>query len=134
MFAERIRAVGVSGAWSSFVEPSTSVKRNVTVPEGDRAWSRLCEDTLGSWIGKGTMSAEEFQGVTRVELGQASRNHGMHLEGPLRRDAAGDALPDPLRHPGRRRGRWTVEVDGLVERAAFALVDDLRSRPAVTAP
>ena len=72
------------------------------------------------------MSAEEFQGVTRVELGQASRNHGMHLEG-LRYDVTPPGMHYLDIHfdiPPADEAAWTVEVDGLVERALSLSVDD----------
>ena len=58
-----------------------------------------------------------WQGVTREELGQAARNHAMHLEGaPIR-------PPPPGMHYlvihfdilDADETAWTVEVDGLVD-------------------
>jgi sulfane dehydrogenase subunit SoxC len=82
------------------------------------------------------MSVEEFQGVSRVELGQASRNHGMHLEG-LRYDVTPPGMHYLVIHfdiPAADEADWAVEVDGLVERPLSLSISDLRSRPAVTRP
>ena len=77
-----------------------------------------------------------WQGVTQFELGQAARNHAMHLEG-LRYDVTPPGMHYLVIHfdipPGDER-TWTVEVDGLVDRPTTFSIDDLRSRPAVTRP
>ena len=79
---------------------------------------------------------DEFQGVTRTELGQAARNHGMHLEG-LRYDVTPIGMHYLVIHfdiPAADEKTWTVDVDGLVERRLTLSMDELRSRPAVTRP
>ena len=60
----------------------------------------------------------------------------MHLEG-LRYDVTPPGMHYLVIHfdiPPADEAAWTVEVDGLVERALSLSVDDLRSRPAVTRP
>jgi DMSO/TMAO reductase YedYZ molybdopterin-dependent catalytic subunit len=82
------------------------------------------------------MSVEEFEGVTQVELGQAARNHGMHLEG-LRYDVTPPGMHYLVIHfdiPAADEADWAVEVDGLVERPLSLSIEDLRSRPKVTRP
>jgi len=82
------------------------------------------------------MSVEEFEGVTQVELGQAARNHGMHLEG-LRYDVTPPGMHYLVIHfdiPAADEADWAVEVDGLVERPRSLSIEDLRSRPKVTRP
>ena len=77
-----------------------------------------------------------WQGVTRSELGQAARNHGMQLEG-LRYDVTPLGMHYLVIHfdiPAADKASWTVQVDGLVDRPLTLSVDDLRSRPAVTRP
>jgi sulfane dehydrogenase subunit SoxC len=77
-----------------------------------------------------------WQGVTEVELGQAARNHAMHLEG-LRYDVTPPGMHYLVIHfdiPGADGRSWTVDVDGLVERPLTLSMDDLRARPAVTRP
>jgi sulfane dehydrogenase subunit SoxC len=77
-----------------------------------------------------------FQGVTRDELGQATRNHGMQLEG-LRYDRTPAGMHYLVIHfdiPAAEEAAWTVEVDGLVDRPLSLTMADLRSRPAVTMP
>jgi sulfane dehydrogenase subunit SoxC len=77
-----------------------------------------------------------FQGVTREELGQATRNHGMQLEG-LRYDRTPAGMHYLVIHfdiPAADQAAWTVEVDGLVDRPLSLTMADLRSRPAVTVP
>jgi sulfane dehydrogenase subunit SoxC len=78
----------------------------------------------------------EFQGVTEAELGQAARNHAMHLEG-LRYDVTPPGMHYLVIHfdiPDADAATWTVDVDGLVDRPLTLSMDDLRSRPAVTRP
>jgi sulfane dehydrogenase subunit SoxC len=77
-----------------------------------------------------------WQGVTEQELGQAARNHAMHLEG-LRYDVTPPGMHYLVIHfdiPAGDEATWTVEVDGLVDRPITLTTDDLRSRPAVTRP
>ena len=78
--------------------------------------------------------ATAWQGVTQIELGQAARNHGMHLEG-LRYDVTPIGMHYLVIHfdiPAADEATWTVEVDGLVDRPLTLSMEDLRSRPAVT--
>jgi sulfane dehydrogenase subunit SoxC len=82
------------------------------------------------------MTETVFEGVTREELGQATRNHGMPLEG-LRYDVTPLGMHYLVIHfdiPAADEASWTVEVDGLVERPLTLSMDDLRARPAVTRP
>ncbi len=82
------------------------------------------------------MTIEEIEGITRAELGQAARNHGMQLEG-LRYDVTPIGMHYLVIHfdiPFADEETWTVEVDGLVDRPLTLSIDDLRSRPAVTRP
>nr|MBA3738752.1 molybdopterin-dependent oxidoreductase [Actinomycetota bacterium] len=82
------------------------------------------------------MTETTFQGVTRDELGQAARNHAMHLEG-LRYDVTPPGMHYLVIHwdiPAADEARWTVEVDGFVDRPLTLSLDDLRGRPAVTRP
>ena len=77
-----------------------------------------------------------WQGVTQEELGQAARNHAMHLEG-LRYDLTPPGMHYLVIHfdiPDADETAWTVEVDGLVDHPLTLSMDDLRSRPAVTRP
>lgn len=77
-----------------------------------------------------------WQGVTQQELGQAARNHGMHLEG-LRYDVTPIGMHYLVIHwdiPAADETTWTVEVDGLVDRPLSLSMDDIRARPAVTRP
>jgi DMSO/TMAO reductase YedYZ molybdopterin-dependent catalytic subunit len=77
-----------------------------------------------------------WQGVTRDELGQAARNHGMHLEG-LRYDVTPVGMHYLVIHfdiPPADDASWTIEVDGLVDRPLALSMGDIRSRPAVTRP
>jgi DMSO/TMAO reductase YedYZ molybdopterin-dependent catalytic subunit len=77
-----------------------------------------------------------WQGVTRQELGQAARNHGMQLEG-LRYDVTPAGMHYLVIHwdiPAADGTTWSVDVDGLVDRPLSLSIDDLRSRPAVTRP
>jgi DMSO/TMAO reductase YedYZ molybdopterin-dependent catalytic subunit len=77
-----------------------------------------------------------WQGVTRSELGQAARNHGMHLEG-LRYDVTPVGMHYLVIHfdiPPADDASWTVEVDGLVDRPLALSMGDIRSRPAVVRP
>jgi sulfane dehydrogenase subunit SoxC len=83
-----------------------------------------------------TQTDTTWQGVTREELGQAARNHGMHLEG-LRYDVTPVGMHYLVIHfdiPPADDASWTVAIDGLVERSLTLSMDDIRSRPAVTRP
>ena len=135
------------------MEPSTSVKRNVTVPVGrseratTRASIRSLERAAPTWpaaawddtrlgvMGMVQSDTTTWQGVTRHELGQAARNHGMQLEG-LRYDVTPIGM-HPLIHwdiPAADEMAWTVDVDGLVD---HPLVPDGRhplTTAAVTRP
>lgn len=85
-------------------------------------------------IGMGQADTASWQGVTQVELGQAARNHAMHLEG-LRYDVTPPGMHYLVIHfdiPDADETTWTVELDGLVDRPMTLSMDDLRSRPAVT--
>jgi sulfane dehydrogenase subunit SoxC len=77
-----------------------------------------------------------WQGVTQQELGQAARNHAMHLEG-LRYDVTPPGMHYLVIHwdiPAADEATWTVDVDGLVDRPLTLSLADLRARPAVTRP
>src|ERR671934_258769 len=77
-----------------------------------------------------------WQGVTQAELGQAARNHAMHLEG-LRYDVTPPGMHYLVIHfdiPDADDATWTVDVDGLVDRPLTLSMDDLRGRSAVTLP
>jgi DMSO/TMAO reductase YedYZ molybdopterin-dependent catalytic subunit len=77
---------------------------------------------------------EAFEGVTREELGQATRNHGMQLEG-LRYDVTPLGMHYLVIHfdiPPADERSWTVEIDGLVDRPLSLSMAELRARPAVT--
>jgi len=87
-------------------------------------------------IGMVQTDTTTWQGVTLEELGQAARNHGMHLEG-LRYDATPIGMHYLVIHfdiPPADETSWTVEVDGLVQNPLTLSMDDIRSRPAVTRP
>jgi sulfane dehydrogenase subunit SoxC len=82
------------------------------------------------------MTDTVFEGVTREELGQATRNHGMPLEG-LRYDVTPVGMHYLVIHfdiPPADAATWTVHVDGLVDRPLSLSMDDLRARPAITRP
>jgi sulfane dehydrogenase subunit SoxC len=77
---------------------------------------------------------DEMEGVTRDELQQATRNHGMPLEG-LRYDSTPVGMHYLVIHfdiPPADDRSWTVRVDGLVDRQLSLTMEDLRARPAVT--
>ena len=83
-----------------------------------------------------TETETTWQGVTRAELGQAARNHGMHLEG-LRYDVTPIGMHYLVIHfdiPPADGATWTVAVDGVVERPLTLSMEDIRSRPAITRP
>jgi DMSO/TMAO reductase YedYZ molybdopterin-dependent catalytic subunit len=80
------------------------------------------------------MTETDWQGITRAELGQAARNHGMHLEG-LRYDVTPVGMHYLVIHfdiPPADDASWTVDVDGLVDRPLTLSMEDIRLRPAVT--
>ena len=87
-------------------------------------------------IGMVRTDATTWQGVTQQELGQAARNHAMHLEG-LRYDVTPPGMHYLVIHwdiPAADEATWTVDVDGLVDRPLTLSLADLRARPAVTRP
>jgi DMSO/TMAO reductase YedYZ molybdopterin-dependent catalytic subunit len=74
--------------------------------------------------------------ITPDELRLAARNHGMPLEA-LSYDVTPVGLHYLLIHydiPRVDAGSWRLEVGGAVERPLSLSIDDLRERPAVTAP
>jgi DMSO/TMAO reductase YedYZ molybdopterin-dependent catalytic subunit len=76
----------------------------------------------------------EIEGIGRDELQQATRNHGMPLEG-LRYDVTPVGMHYLVIHfdiPPADEQAWTVEIDGLVDRPLTLSMDDLRARPSVT--
>ena len=73
---------------------------------------------------------------TLEELQLATRNHGMPLEG-LRYDVTPIGMYYVLIHfdvPYVEEQAWRLTVDGQVSQALFLSLDDIRSRPQVTAP
>src|SRR5260221_3421787 len=69
-----------------------------------------------------------------IELQQATRNHGMPLEG-LRYDITPTGIHYLLVHfdiPAADAASWRVEVTGNVERALSLSLEDLRARPSET--
>jgi sulfane dehydrogenase subunit SoxC len=80
------------------------------------------------------MTDTVFEGATRDEVQQATRNHGMPLEG-LRYDVTPLGMHYLVIHfdiPPADESSWTVRVDGLVDRPMTLSMDDIRARPAVT--
>jgi DMSO/TMAO reductase YedYZ molybdopterin-dependent catalytic subunit len=80
------------------------------------------------------MAIGEMEGITKDELQQSTRNHGMPLEG-LRYDTTPVGMHYLVIHfdiPPADERTWTVQVDGLVDRPLSLSMDDLRARPAVT--
>jgi DMSO/TMAO reductase YedYZ molybdopterin-dependent catalytic subunit len=76
----------------------------------------------------------DVEGISRDELQQATRNHGMPLEG-LRYDVTPVGMHYLVIHfdiPAADERAWTVLVDGLVDRPLTLSMSDLRARPAVT--
>lgn len=76
----------------------------------------------------------DVEGISRDELQQATRNHGMPLEG-LRYDVTPVGMHYLVIHfdiPAADERTWTVQVDGLVDRPLILSMSDLRARPAVT--
>src|SRR3954471_19224259 len=73
--------------------------------------------------------------ISPEELALAARNHGMPLEA-LTYDVTPVGMHYLLTHydvPRVHAARWTLEVDGAVERPLSLTLDDLRGRPEVTA-
>jgi DMSO/TMAO reductase YedYZ molybdopterin-dependent catalytic subunit len=80
------------------------------------------------------MTDTVFEGATRDEVQQATRNHGMPLEG-LRYDVTPLGMHYLVIHfdiPPADESSWTVRVEGLVDRPMTLSMDDIRARPAVT--
>ncbi|MCZ7433504.1 sulfite oxidase [Streptomyces sp. WMMC1477] len=78
--------------------------------------------------------ADADEGISRAELGLATRNHGLPLEA-LRYDVTPPGLHYVLVHydiPAADEAGWEVTVGGLVHRPLRLTLADLRSRPAVT--
>jgi DMSO/TMAO reductase YedYZ molybdopterin-dependent catalytic subunit len=76
------------------------------------------------------------QGITPMELAQATRNRGMPLEA-LRYDVTPVGLHYLLIHfdiPAVDAGSWRLHVGGNVQRELELTLDDIRSRPARTIP
>jgi DMSO/TMAO reductase YedYZ molybdopterin-dependent catalytic subunit len=79
--------------------------------------------------------AEPGERVGLDELALATRNHGMPLEA-LRYDVTPPGLHYVLTHydiPVVDPGTWRLEIAGAVERPLSLGLDDLRTRPTVTA-
>ena len=82
---------------------------------------------------EGTTAADE---ISRAELALATRNAGMPLEA-LAQDVTPTGLHYLLIHydiPFVDATTWTLTVEGNVDQAVTLSLDDVRSRPAVTAP
>jgi DMSO/TMAO reductase YedYZ molybdopterin-dependent catalytic subunit len=76
------------------------------------------------------------QGITPMELAQATRNRGMPLEA-LRHDITPVGLHYLLIHfdiPALDPGAWRLRVGGNVRRTLELTLDNIRSRPARTIP
>ena len=76
------------------------------------------------------------QGITEMELAQATRNRGMPLEA-MRYDITPVGLHYLLIHfdiPAVDVASWRLRVGGNVRRTLVLRVDDIRSRPATTIP
>lgn len=76
------------------------------------------------------------QGITLMELAQATRNRGMPLEA-LTYDITPVGLHYLLIHfdiPALDPGSWRLRVGGAVRRELELTLDDIRSRPATTLP
>jgi DMSO/TMAO reductase YedYZ molybdopterin-dependent catalytic subunit len=79
--------------------------------------------------------AEPGEGIGLDELALAARNHGMPLEA-LRYDVTPPGLHYVLTHydiPAVDPASWRLAISGAVDRPVSLGLDDLRSRPAVTA-
>ncbi len=82
-----------------------------------------------------TSAAPPRDAFTPVELALAARNHGMPLEA-LRYDVTPAGLHYLLIHydiPEVDEQSWTLTIGGSVDRPLQLSLDELRSRPAVTA-
>ncbi len=82
------------------------------------------------------MRRRRDEGIGLVELAQAARNHGMPLEA-LRYDLTPAGLHYLLIHfdiPAIDPDAWRLEIDGRVATPLSLSLDDLRARPATTAP
>jgi DMSO/TMAO reductase YedYZ molybdopterin-dependent catalytic subunit len=82
------------------------------------------------------MRRRRDDGIGLEELAQASRNHGMPLEA-LRYDLTPAGLHYLLIHydiPAVDPEAWRLEIGGHVGRPLSLSLEDLRQRPAVTAP
>ncbi|MGH2724927.1 MAG: sulfite oxidase [Actinomycetota bacterium] len=80
--------------------------------------------------------AERGQGITHTELAQASRNRGTPLEA-LAYDITPTGLHYLLIHfdiPVLDAASWRLRVGGSVRRPLELTLDDIRARPATTAP
>ncbi len=80
--------------------------------------------------------ARPGQGITPMELAQATRNRGMPLEA-LRHDVTPVGLHYLLIHfdiPALDPATWRLPVTGSVARELELTLDDVRSRPATTIP
>jgi DMSO/TMAO reductase YedYZ molybdopterin-dependent catalytic subunit len=76
------------------------------------------------------------EGITPMELGQATRNRGMPLEA-LRHDVTPVGLHYLLVHfdiPALDADSWRLRVGGSVRRDLELTLDDIRARPATTLP
>jgi DMSO/TMAO reductase YedYZ molybdopterin-dependent catalytic subunit len=76
------------------------------------------------------------QGITPIELAQATRNRGTPLEG-LRSDLTPVGLHYLLVHfdiPALDPGSWRLRVGGNVRRELELTLDEIRARPAVEMP
>ncbi|MFN2556279.1 MAG: sulfite oxidase [Nitriliruptorales bacterium] len=76
------------------------------------------------------------EGITAMELAQATRNRGMPLEA-LRYDVTPVGLHYLLVHfdiPACGPSSWRLEVGGRVCRELELTLDDIRARPAITVP
>ena len=129
MFGERIRVVGVS-------ERVEQLRRALDIGEEERdgAGGQIepghgrARIRSGSWIGEGDGERRGVPGrhAGRAGAGLPQPRHA--LEG-LRYDVTPPGMHYLVIHfdiPPADEAAWTVEVDGLVERALSLSVDDLR--------
>lgn len=80
--------------------------------------------------------AAPAQGITPIELGQATRNRGMPLEA-LRYDVTPVGLHYLLIHfdiPALDSSSWRLRIMGRVRRELELTLDDIRARPATSLP
>jgi DMSO/TMAO reductase YedYZ molybdopterin-dependent catalytic subunit len=76
------------------------------------------------------------QGITEMELAQATRNRGMPLEA-LRHDITPVGLHYLLIHfdiPALDAGSWRLRIGGSVDRELELTLEEIRARPATTIP